>query len=370
MRLEEVSYEIPPIEKNLHTIVESKQIHSIESFLNGETKCSLKIKTREGKIVQNKSKNFFTEEEISQIKNYFELNDIFNIIIEHSFKNDNFVYDNKLTNQIAQLLNIPFPDRHKYDYTEFWLHHVINKINELIGISDEINDLTVNCLNADSLEINKYKYQLQNLIQLINSQKESSLVPVIRPTVKGAYSDYQIIITNLPFWHFSSNLVPPKTMLPEEKWIVYRSQLKIMGSLLENLDLQLDLFHRIYSTFNKLTVNELDYNSIESVDFTIENLGLKPSDGTGYLIISELLKTKPTHGSEDLENWIIEFWNNLKNILKNYLKTPQYHNAVKMFQKFNKVEHGKQEFFYPILDEKIITDFIEAINDEILSKDK
>jgi hypothetical protein len=369
MKSEVLQNILPANEKNLHTLVESKQIHSIESFLNGETKCSLKIKTREGKIVQNKAKDFFTEEEISQIKNYFELNDIFNRIIQHSNRNDNFVYDSELTTQIASLLKIPFSDKHKSDYTEFWLHHVINKILELIAISDEINDLTINCLNASSLELNLFKSKLKSLIILITSQKEMSLVPVIRPTLKGAYNNYEITVSNLPVWNFNSSLEPPKTVLPKENWIVYNNQLKIRSSLLENLDLQLDLFHRIYSTFNKLTTNEQDYNSIETVNFTIENLRLNLGDGVVYTMMVQLLKSKPKQGSEDIGDWILRFWKTLKIILSNYLKSPRYINALKMFKMFKKIENSKQEFTYPILDEKIITDFIEAIDEEMLSNE-
>jgi hypothetical protein len=353
--------------KSLATIVDSKPIHSWQSIWDEEAKYRLRIKTREGKIIQNKSKKFFLEAEVSKIKKYFELSDIFSIIITHSQINDNFVFNQNLTHKIAKLLEIPFNGQYKSDYSEFWLNIIIKKIEDLILISDEIYNLTNNCLNASELNINSFRSELVELVNLIMNQKEHSLIPVNRPIIKGASRHYQIIISNHPAYEFNNIPIPPKINSHSGEWSSYRNELNISAAALENLDLQLDLFHRIYRTFNRLIVNGLDYHTSEAVNYTIENLHLQPSDKINYALIKDLQINKPQDNSAEINNWIESFWKAIKIILADYLKSEEYISATETFKKFNKLEIRETNFQYPVLNEVVIEDFINSIDEEISS---
>jgi hypothetical protein len=346
------------------TVIETKQVRRIDAIITGEKKFAITIRTENGNII-NKAKEFLSEEELETIKEFCKLKDIFSKIIEQAYLQDNFVYEDAITLEYSKLLNIPFSNSGRHENVEFWLNSVVNKIEEVISLAKKI-ELLNKLKGLESLQIPKFIEELNNLKTQINNQDYATLIPPTGPTLKGAHFDYEIISSNTPTWKFTSNLKPPKTALPSEAWTVYRYRLNILASYLENLQLQLDKFHRIYKTSNILLLNGSDYLSLDTIKLTIEKLSLKPTEGIGFSLIEKIMLRKPESASkQDTDKWAKEFWKTIIVILKNYLRTPEYLNAKKMFSFFHKLPTEEKIFNYPILKDDVIENFITAIEEEI-----
>jgi hypothetical protein len=353
---------------------------------------TLTIAHSDGRKMKSKNETYFSIETIEEIKKYFKNLDSFKALINIARTKDGFVYDSKLSSSFADKLGVIINNPNDLQELKvFWGETVFPLIDEIIGDTEKWSTLFETKMDQNIVDKEKITNELDSIKFLILTQEKLSLIPVRPPKVISDSYGYHIDINNTAIYAYSALIPVPKIKIEKEEefkqlelfdinfiieWEEYKNKLEELVSKLNNLNLQLEKYHKILRGFNILIIGGNSYLSLESVEIACKIIGYNPlsnKQGTNSQIsmmpaLISLWEEKPEKDSEKFENWAKSFWLIFIMFLEKYMNSQELDSAVETMKTFSKVENVDSEYKYPFFDKSMIAGYISDIKEEISLK--
>jgi len=375
------------LEKNENTLI--IQTRSLTSTFFGTDEFMLTIVQSDGRKMKSKNETYFSQEMIDDIKKYLKNLDSFKELINIARSKDGFVYDSKLSSSFADKLGVIInnPDDPK-ELKDFWYKTVFPLIDKIISDTEEWSKLFETKMDRNIIEKEKITSELDSIKSLILTQEKLSLIPVRPPKVISDSYGYHIDINNRTIYTYGTLIPAPKIKIEKEEefkqlelfdinffieWEEYKNKLDELVLKLNNLNLQLEKYHKILRGFNILIISDHSYLSLESVEIDCKIIGFNPlsniQDTSSQILtipaLKSLWKEKPEKDSDRFENWAKSFWVIFGRFLEKYMNSPELGSAIETMKTFSKVEDVDSEYKYPFFDKSVIAGYIRDIKEEI-----
>jgi hypothetical protein len=355
---------------------------------------SLTVARSDGRKMKSQNETYFSIETIEEIKKYFQYLDSFKALINIARTKDTFVYDSKLSSSFANKLGVIINNPNDLQELKvFWGEIVFPLIDKIIEDTEKWSALFETKMDQNIVDKEKITNELDSIKFLILTQKKLSLIPVRPPKVVSDSYGYHIHINNTAIFTHDDSIIVPKIKIEKEvefkqlelfdinfmiEWEEYKNKLEEFVSKLNNLNLQLEKYHKILRGFNILIISDNSLLSLESIEIACKIIGYDPSSKKQVAnnqismipALISLWEEKPEKDTEKFENWAKSFWLIFIRFLDVYMNSPELDSAVKTMKTFNKVEDVNSEYKYPFFDKTMIQGYISDIKEEISFKDE
>jgi len=345
---------------------------------------SLTVAHSDGRKMKSQNETYFSMETIEEIKKYFKYLDSFKALINIARTKDAFVYDSKLSSSFANKLGVIINNPNDLQELKvFWSETVFPLIDKIIEDTEKWSALFETKMDQNIVDKEKITNELNSIKFLILTQEKLSLIPVRPPKVVSDSYGY----------HIDISIIVPKIKIEKEvefkqlelfdinfmiEWEEYKNKLEEFVSKLNNLNLQLEKYHKILRGFNILIISDNSLLSLESIEIACKIIGYDPSSKKQVAnnqismipALISLWEEKPEKDTEKFENWAKSFWLIFIRFLEVYMDSPELDSAVKTMKTFNKVEDVNSEYKYPFFDKTMIQGYISDIKEEISFKDE